>query len=46
MLKVSTFYLKKQNSFIPKKIKNKLAFINIKTKKSLFTEPISEGFVY
>ena len=40
MLKVSTFYLEKQKSFIPKK--NELLSIN---KKALFTDPIfSEGF--
>ena len=44
MLKVSTFYLEKQKSFIPKKYIFQ-AVVNIKTKKALFTDPIfSEGF--
>ena len=42
-LKVSAFYLKKQNSFIPKKKKKRRC--QYRNKKALFTDPIfSEGF--
>ena len=45
ILKVSVFYLEKQKSFIPNFFF--LAVVNIKTKKSLFTDPIfSERFAY
>ena len=43
MLKVSTFYLEKQKSFIPKKYV--LGRCQYQNKKALFTDPIfSEGF--
>ena len=44
MLKVSAFYLEKQKSFIPKRIK-KISCCQYQNKKALFTDPIfSDGF--